>query len=176
MALFIIAIILLFVGFLSIRPKIKEEVAYKKFERFLLSLPKFKIPLDTVKVDGFHWRESIPVDIYDNELDPNDPYFYGRSKYSYSNKYHKDKAVTKFKSSVYITIPYEGLGHKIKLYIPIEHTVINMKFYLEKELPIYVEKVKDEDMTEYFRFFLDFRFLESPHISIIATEFLEKKR
>ncbi|WP_234418236.1 hypothetical protein, partial [Aquimarina aquimarini] len=63
----------------------------------------------------------------------------------------------------------------IKLYIPIEHTVINMKFYLEKELPIYVEKVKDEDMTEYLRFFLDFRFLESPHISIIATEFLEKK-
>jgi hypothetical protein len=87
----IITVILLLLGvFLSIQSKIREKIAQKRFKHFLLSLPRFEISLDDIKIDGFHWQNSIPVDVHDKELDPNDPYFYETSTYNYSDKYHKD--------------------------------------------------------------------------------------
>ncbi len=168
------AIIFLVFSIIYFSLKIKVSNNIKKRNDYLNTLDRFEIQLDSIKIDGFHWQENIPVDVYDNELDPNSSSFYGGANYfSVKNKFHKNKVTTKFKTKIYITLNYRDSDFEFNLNLPIEHTNVRMKFYMKKKMIIYVDKIEDDYSTENFRFLFDFRFLNTEGISIVSTNFFK---
>ena len=164
----IIGIIVLVFNFTS---KIKKQRELKERDEYLRKLEKFELPLDSIKINGFNWEENNPVDIEGNELDAKDPFLYNTG-YSYSGKgkYYEYKAIRKFKTKLYITIPYFGNSYKIQVDFPMEDTIIRMEFHMKKSLTIYKEAIKNGNGMQ-FRFLLDFRFLEDGKGTIIYTNF-----
>ncbi len=171
MELIFFAIVLLVFSIIYFYSKKEESNNLKKRDDYLNRLDRFEIQLDSIKIDGLHWQENIPVDVYDNELDPNSSSFYGgaNSSFSVKNKFHKNKVTTKFKTKIYITLNYRDSDFEFNLNLPIEHTNVRMKFYMKKKMIIYVDKIEDDYSAESFRFLFDFRFLNTEGISIVST-------
>lgn len=159
--------------FLKKRDKGKIDSLYKHLKK----LHKFEISLeDSIKTSGFYWQESIPVDIYDNELNPRDPFLYGKSLSPVlSTKFHKNKIATNFKTKLDITIPYLGSQYKFHINLPIEETIIRMNFYTKKKMEVYVQKRIDENNNILFTFFFDFKFLDDNRPLIVSHSFFKKE-
>lgn len=110
--MFVLVITIFIVIFYFVRYFItKRKESNSKFLDYLSTLDSFVLNLETVKIDGFNWNENIPVDTYDNELDPNDDFLYRTSSYHslrFKGKFHKNKDVVKFSSKLYIPINYKN--------------------------------------------------------------------
>lgn len=158
--LIIIIALFIIVSAIKFSLKISNKKQLKSFEAHLKKLESFKINLNKAKIDGFNWYETVPVDTYGTELDPSDDTFYRKSMFeSFRGKYHKDKQVTKFSTKIILPVKYNHYENTFHLKIPLEHTIVRMKFYLQKEITVYVE---DEQ-----NFIFDFNFLECDGISYI---------
>ena len=143
----------------------EEENPIKKIKKALEGLETFQLDLDTIKIDGFNWNENVPVDIYNKELDPNDPFLYRtfeHDAFRFKGKFHKNKEVIKFYSRLYIPINYKGEEKTYEFNLPIEHTKIRMKFYLQKKATVYVKALKGEN-----NYLLDLNFMEDEETSFI---------
>lgn len=166
--LIISAIIFLIVYLIGLSTKTNNKKSLKKFKAYLKTLDSFELDLDTIKVDGFNWSETVPVNIYDTELNPNSDTFYQRSDYgSYSDKYHKDKRTTKFSTKIIIPLSYNNTSLKYQDTLPIENTIIKMKFYMHKKCTVYIENI--DETKEKYNFIIDFNILDIEGISYINT-------
>lgn len=152
--------------------KEKKDSLYKHLKK----LPKIEISLeDSIKTNGFYWQESIPVDISDNKLDPKDPFLYGQALSPVlSEKFHKNKTFTNFKTKLYISIPYLDSQYKFNINLPIEETIIRMNLYTKKKMDIYVQEGIDENNNILFIFLFDFTFLDDAIPLIVSHPFLKK--
>ncbi len=153
----IIAVILGVILYLvNIFARLNDKKEEKKLKAYLQTLEQFEIDLETAEVEGTHWSEVVPTDVYGTELDPNSDHFYRTSGFhGFRNRYHKDKRVTKFSSRILITFPYNGVDHTAKIQLPIEDTTVRMKFYLKKKTTVFVEKIDQR-----YNYIIDLSFLE----------------
>ncbi len=143
----------------------EEENPIKKIKKALVGLETFQLDLDTIKIDGFNWNENVPVDIYNKELDPNDPFLYRtfeHDAFRFKGKFHKNKEVLKFYSRLYIPINYKGEEKTYEFNLPIEHTKIRMQFYIQKQTTVYFDEFEGRRI-----FLLDFNFMENEETSFI---------
>ncbi|WP_064966700.1 hypothetical protein [Tenacibaculum ovolyticum] len=172
--LFYIIIVYLAIKKFYLKPRNKEKT--DSFYKDLKKLHKFEISLeDSIKTNGFYWQESIPVDISDNKLDPKDPFLYGEALSPVlSEKFHKNKTFTNFKTKLYISIPYLDSQYKFNINLPIEETIIRMNLYTKKKMEVYVEERIDENNDICFIFFFDFTFLDDDIPLIVSHPFLKK--
>lgn len=173
----ILSILMFILGIIFFFNKVNTKYnaigSLSKRNELLKELPKIKIPLEDIKVNGLHWQQNMPVDIYNNEVDSNDPNFYGLSDFSsFNGTFYKDKSSTKFISKLYIEIPYLNAKYKFQITIPVDHTIVNMEFFIKKSMTVSVEEFNDKEMKK-VRFWLDFRFLEDLNKSFIASDFFE---
>lgn len=166
-SLIFLLIILIIVSLYDWYIKLKNNHNKQAFKDYLTSLDSFEIDLNTVKIDGFNWQENIPVDVYDNELNANDDFLYRTFSYDFfalKNKFHKNTNKAKFSSKLYIPLTHNGNKQVYKLDVPIEHTVIRMKFYQKKSMTAYLDKTKGDN-----KYILDFTFLENKHLSFVRV-------
>lgn len=141
----------------------------RKHRTNLLSkLKSFPIVLDTIKIDGLHWTENRAVDVYDNELYPNQSSSYIEPA---TNDYHKQKDIIKFKSNLIIPITYMGQTYNFKTTLPLEHTIVRMKFYVKKTMPIYIVNATPDSV----QFLIDLTFMDIPMLSVKTTPYFTKK-
>jgi len=164
----IIIIILIIVFVISLYTKYENRKKLKGLNEYLKTLEKFEIDLDTIKVDGFHWQENIPVDVYDNELKPYNDNFYGR-RHNLKGKFHKQKNLTKFKTKLYITVNHLNSEYHYTTSLPTEHTNIRMKFYTQKKTNVYIGKTENEDSNG-ICFLFDFRFIKNSRNYLFSTK------
>ncbi|SIT01336.1 hypothetical protein SAMN05421766_10714 [Zobellia uliginosa] len=155
-------------------PKFKQNRNAQKIETYLQTLKYVDIDTDTIVVDGTSYTQSVPVDVYDTELDPNSPNFYrgtgGTSDFKFRNTFHKQKDFTRFKSTVYVPIIYQDQEYKFSMNFPIDQTTLRMKLYMQKKLRAYIQEFNDMDDTRSdFQFLLDFRFLNDKSITLVPT-------
>lgn len=176
----ILAVLFLIITFYLIIKKFyfkkrnKEKI--NSLYKHLKTLHKFEISLeDSIKTNGFYWQESIPVDIYDNKLDPKDPFLYGQALSPVlSEKFHKNKTITNFKTKLDIDISYLDSQYKFHINLPIEETIIRMNLYTRKKMEVYVQKEADENNNILFIFFFDFTFLNDEKPLIVSHPFFKK--
>ena len=127
----IIILIILFVlkthyGNANDRIKKELQIHYANNTNFII------INLDDVIVEDFSHSESVPVDVYDKELNPNDDSIYYNPHQSFRDKLHKYKNVTKHTSLLIIPFEYEGSKYKFKIKLPVNAITIRMGFYRQK--------------------------------------------
>ena len=172
----VLGAIIAFLSFFKNREKVKND--FKKridLEKYLNGLEKFEIDLDTIKIDDFEFSENVEVDVYGNELTPTKVgLFSGNSRYSQKNKFHKRIDVTRFSSRIYVTFNYLDNEYQFVKNIPIEHTKIRMKFYLQKKTNIYIGKTENENSNS-ICFLFDFRFIKNSRNYLFSTELFPYK-
>ncbi|WP_148638337.1 hypothetical protein [Olleya sp. ITB9] len=155
----LIALILFIIEIVN---KFQSKKANKKRLQLFKRFKQVTLVLDHIKIDGLHWQENRPVDIYDNQLDPNGSKF---NKQAHLGGYHKQKNLTKFKSTLQIPIHYLGQEYTYNTQLPVEHTILRMKFYQQKTLPIYIYPSSPTTVE----FALDFTCLNLPNVGLMTT-------
>ncbi|MDO6811300.1 hypothetical protein Q4603_21980 [Zobellia galactanivorans] len=174
-----IYIIVIF-GLIAIGLEWSLRLGQKKQEReikaYLQTLEYVDIDADTITVDGTSYVESVPVDVYDTELDPNSPNFYrgtgGTSDFKFRDTFHKQKDFTRFKSIIYLTIPYRDREYEFSTTLPIDQTTLRMRLYLQKKLRAYIQWCyDDDDSPNEIQFLLDFRFMNEDEITLVPTDY-----
>lgn len=146
--------------------KLRLQQSLQKKKTFLKTLEQVNLTLETCKINGFDWQESIPVDSYDNELDSNNTAY---SHHFLLRNFHKQKKVYRFKTQIIAPIRYHGKTYQFSFELPIEDTIIRMAFYTNKEATVYVEQNKLNEI----RFYLDFSFLNHPDTPIIVSKYFK---
>ncbi|AUC76418.1 hypothetical protein [Olleya sp. Bg11-27] len=153
---------------LKITDAYQVKSSNKQRLKLISKLKSVPIVLDTIKIDGLHWTENRPVDVYDNQLDPNQSSFYNDTGIS---GYHKQKDIAKFESKLIIPITYMGQTYNFKTTLPLEHTIVRMKFYVKKTMPIYIVNTPPHSV----QFLIDLTFMDTPMLSVITTPYFTKK-
>ena len=148
--------------YLGVR-KNKDQKALKKH---LQTLDKFSLDLDSIRIDGFDWQENVPVDIYGHELDTSSHHFYRNSSSGYLNfkdRYHKDTNIQRFSSRLYIPVQFKDINKIIELTLPLEETILRMKFYLQKQTTVYYQESQEShsDQNNKASLIFDFEFIEN---------------
>ncbi|MBU2976059.1 hypothetical protein [Zobellia sp. B3R18] len=150
----------------------------RQTKALLEKLKRIEVNTDTIIVDGINYNESVPLDVYGTELNPDDSTFYrgtGLNNYSMRKRFHKQETITRFKSTFYIPIIYQNQEYKFSTNLPIDQITLRMKFYMQKEIPVYVQEFNGSGKTTGVKFFLDFRFLNVKSINLVTTNYYKVK-
>lgn len=169
--LIIILLLFLIISIVNFLNNYNSKKKQKKRDDYIKSLASFTIASATFEVAGIHWRESVPVDIQDNELSANDPFLYGRRSFGFiSTKFHKQKEVSKFNTKIQVSIPYQNKRYIFKDTLAIDETSLRLGLYNNENITVYVEKLKNKGLEE-VKFYFDFSFLTNNTITIISTNY-----
>lgn len=141
-------------------------------ENFFKDKPFFTIDLlESIDVQGSFNEETIPVDIYDNKINPNE--FFDLEGYNLTNRFHKNKTFRHFTSYLTIKFNYEGEKYQFNMELPLHEINVRMAFYKQGTSKIFITNtlvssvdIKDEIIHPEW-FFLDLRFLEEETVGYV---------
>lgn len=169
--LILILIIFSIIIILNYYSNYKSRKKKRKRLKHIRSLDSFIISSDNFKTFGTYWRESIPVDIHYKELNPNDPFLYGRKSFGFiTTRFHKQKEVNKFNTKIKVIIPYQNKKYTFKDTLNINEISLKLGFYKNKNITVYVEKIKNNGIED-IKFYFDFTFLENTVVDMVSTNY-----
>ena len=169
LVLVIVTIIVVWIVHKS-RLKPKAQKQEQNFQEFLVSMDIVSIDLDTqLKIDGFHWQEDVIVDRQDNRMYGFEDQLYSIGDFEFVNKlysyeYYRHSRQTQFSSKLYFDFKYKNQHFEIDFNLPVEHTKLRMRCYLEKEAKVYV--IHAENIVFYL---FDLQFLEIPYLRYLSV-------
>ncbi|CAZ94507.1 Hypothetical protein ZOBELLIA_434 [Zobellia galactanivorans] len=96
----------------------------------------------------------------------------GTSDFKFRDTFHKQKDFTRFKSIIYLTIPYRDREYEFSTTLPIDQTTLRMRLYLQKKLRAYIQWCyDDDDSPNEIQFLLDFRFMNEDEVTLVPTDY-----
>ncbi len=141
------------------KPNKANHTKRKKLEEY----PSFDYDLEQIEIDNFHISEEVDIHSkYDSE--------YGIPNKSFGQHTIVDKkTMTTFKTFLNFKLSYRHHSQKIKVELPVDHTIIRMKFYMQKTTKVYV--ISEGDKNTLPLLVMDFRFLEFDFFNSLHINF-----
>ncbi|WP_075342401.1 hypothetical protein [Tenacibaculum agarivorans] len=151
----------------KVSAQIKQRKLYK-LESLIREEECQEIDLEDIIVEGFHYSEHVAVDVYDNKIDDKKYTDYS-NPYQLSNKFHKDKEITKFYSTLKLDFNFEEKSYKLSGKIPLDEVTLRMSFLQQKRGKIFIEKEQIQKSATKTKkiFYLDLEFLDHESVRFL---------
>lgn len=159
-----LGLLFVFLVFWIRKPKKTNHTKQKKMEEY----PSFDYDLEQIEIDNFHISEEVDIHSkYDSE--------YGIPHKSFGEHTIVDrKTMTTFKTVLFFKISYKEYSQEIKVELPVDHTIIRMKFYVQKNTKVYILEEANESTSPIL--LMDFKFLEFDFFNSLQINFKDGTR
>ncbi len=147
--------------FIFIISKIKKPSKTK--QKKLEDHASFDYDLEQIEIDNFHISEEVDIHSkHDNE--------YGTPHKTFGQHTIVDrKTMTSFKTFLNFEVTYQNYSQTINVELPVDHTILRMKFYMQKTAKVYLIEEGNENTLPLL--VMDFRFLEFNFFNSLQINF-----